>query len=256
MKKVLLYIFSFMLMLACDTDKIIFNGPYFVRFTNATQTQKESHTSPIEIQVHNAGPALEEDVTVNYKISGSAREGIDYKILTEREKVTIKKGEYLGTIKIQLINNANNILRSQDIIFTLQTVSTEKLQVGQGQSFIGKTFDFTIVDDCILGGTYTGIRGTPEIPNITITSTDCETYTLSNWNINVFTTTTEMDLKFVDNGDNTLTIPQQEEQNLAPEVATIKGSGVVDPTTRKIIMTVILVDFEDQPEVSFTLTPN
>jgi hypothetical protein len=256
MKKILLYIFSFALMLGCETDKVIFTGPYFVRFTEAAQTKKESFSNPIEIQVHQAGPASTEEISINYKISGSAREGIDYTIISPREKVIINKGEYKGTIKIQLINNANNILRSQDIIFTLQTVSGSNLQVGQGQSFIGKNFTFTIVDDCILGGTYTGVRGAPAIPNITITSTDCEKYTLSNWNINVFDTSREMDLKFVDNGDNTLTIPEQEEENLAPEVATIKGSGVVDPTNRKIIMTIILVDFKDQPEVSFTPTPN
>lgn len=253
-------LFQYILLIAicsCETERIIFKGPYFVRFTEAAQSEKESFSQPLQIEVHNAGPALEEAIVINYKISGSAREGVDYIILTEREKITIGKGGYAGKIKFQLINNANNILRSQDIIFTLQTVSSEKLQVGQGESFIGKTFTFTIVDDCILGGTYVGTRGSaPPIKNITITSSDCETYTLSNWNINIFNSTTEMDLKFVDNGDNTLTIPQQEEENLAPEVATIKGSGVVDPTTRKIIMTIMLIDFENQPEVSFTLTPN
>lgn len=255
MKKLFLYVLL-LAVSSCETVPVIFTGPYFVRFTEAEQTKRESYSKVIEIEVHNAGPALEEDISVNYKISGSAREGIDYTILTNREKITIKKGEYVGTIKIQLINNANNILRTQDIVFTLQNVSAPTLQVGQGESFIGKTFTFTIVDDCILGGTYTGTRGSPPIENITITSSDCEIYTLSNWNINIFTSSTEMDLKFVDNGDNTITIPQQEEENIDPEVATIKGSGVVDPTTRKIIMTIILVDFEDQPEVSFTLTPN
>ena len=256
MKRLLLYILLIVLS-SCETERVIFTGPYFVRFTESTKTEKESYSKVLEIEVHNAGPALEEDITVTYKITGSAREGIDYTILTEREKVTIAKGEYKGTIDIQLINNANNILRSQDVIFTLQTVSSGQLQVGQGESFIGKTFTFTIVDDCILGGTYIGSRGSsPAIPNITVNSPDCETYTLSNWNINIFSTTQEMDLEFVDNGDNTLSIPQQEEENLDPELATIKGSGVVDPTTRKIIMTVILLDFENQPEVSFTLTPN
>lgn len=255
MKKLLLYI-PLMVFSSCETDLVIFSGPYFVRFTEAAQTEKESFSKPIEIEVHHAGPALEEDITITYKISGSAREGIDYRIVTEREKVIIKKGGYVGQIKIQLINNANNILRSQDIAFTLQSVSGGNLQVGQGESFIGKTFTFTIVDDCILGGTYLGSRGPSALPNITITSSDCEVYTLSNWNINIFNSTSEMDLKFIDNGDNTLTIPQQEEENLNEELATIKGSGVIDPTTRKIIMTIILVDFDDQPEVSITLTPN
>ena len=255
-KRSIPYLLFFALIVGCETERVIFTGPYFVRFTESTRSEKESYSKPIKIEVHNAGPALEEDINISYKISGSAREGIDYIILSDREKVTIKKGGYLGNIEIQLINNANNILRTQDVIFTLQNVSPPTLQVGQGESFIGKTYTFTIVDDCILGGTYIGARGSSSIENITITSSDCETYTLSNWNINVFTSTTEMDLKFVDNGDNTLTIPQQEEENLDAAVATIKGSGVVDPITRKIIMTIILVDFDGQPEVSLTLTPD
>jgi len=257
MKKIAPYVLLFLLIISCETELITFKGPYFVRFTEASLSEKESYGKPLTIEVHNAGPASEEDITVTFKIGGSAREGIDYTLLSDREKVTIKKGEYVGNIEFKLINNSNNILRTQDVTFTLQSVTSGKLQVGQGESAIGKTFTFTIVDDCILGGTYIGTRGSSiPVQNIAITSNDCETYTLSNWNINIFQSTTEMDLKFVDNGDNTLTIPQQEEENIDPEFATIKGSGVVDPTTRKIIMTVTLLDFEDQPEFSFTLTPN
>jgi hypothetical protein len=257
MRKFVICQLIFLLLIGCETELVIFNGPYFVRFTGASQAEKESYSKALKIEVHNAGPALEDDIFITYKISGNAREGTDYVMVTDREKVTIKKGEYVGNIEFKIINNANNILRSQDIIFTLQNVTSGELQVGQGESFIGKTFTFTIVDDCILGGTYTGTRdSSPSVEGVTITSNDCETYILSNWNINIFQSATEMDLKFVDNGDNTLTIPQQEEENIDPEFATIKGSGVVDPTSRKIIMTVILIDFEDQPEVSFTLTPN
>jgi hypothetical protein len=255
MKKLFLYI-CLIAIFSCETERIVFKGPYFVRFTESAITEKESVSKPFAIEVHNAGPALDEDITIIYKVGGSAREGIDYNFLSERERVVIKKGEYLGNIAIQLINNANNIIRSQDIVLTLLSVNNGNLQVGQGQSFIGKTFTFTIVDDCILGGTYTGVRGSPPVPNIKITSGDCETYTLSNWNVNVFSSTREMDLTFIDNGDNTLTIPQQEEENINEEFSTIKGSGVVDPVTRKIVMTVTLVDFPNEPEVTFTLNPN
>ncbi len=240
----------------CETERSIFNGPYFVRFTESSQTEKESFSKIIDIEIHQSKPVLEEDITVTYSVGGDARKGIDYVILGESGKVEIAKGEFFGTIKIQLINNANNIIRSQDIIFTIESVSTDKLQVGQDKSAIGKRYTFTIVDDCILGGTYIGERGSPNVPNITITSADCETYRLSNWNINVFGSGTEMDLTFVDNGDNTLTIPQQEEENLDEESATIRGMGVIDPTTRQIMMTVILVDYPDQPEVTFTLIPD
>jgi len=240
----------------CETERIIFKGPYFVRFTESSRTEKESFSKIIDIEIHQSEPVLEEDITITYSIGGDAREGIDYVILGERGKVEIAQGEYFGNVQIQLINNANNIIRSQEITFTIESVSTDQLQVGQDESAIGKTYTFTIVDDCILGGTYIGQRGSPNVTDITVTSSDCETYRLSNWNINVFSTDTEMDLTFIDNGDNTLTIPQQEEENLSEELATIRGVGIVDPITRQIIMTITLVDFEDQPEVSFTLIPD
>ena len=107
---------------------------------------------------------------------------------TKEKKLRIAAGEYFGNIKIQLINNANNILRSQDIVFTLISANQDKLEIGQGASAIGKEFTFTIFDDCILGGSYTGERaeGVNTYDDISITSQDCETYLLSNWNIGVF----------------------------------------------------------------------
>lgn len=246
-----------MIITSCETDPIVFRGPYHVRFTEATGYDKESFSQPIDIQVHIAGPALDEDLTIGYLIEGNAREGVDYVILDERKKVKIPAGEYFGNIRIQLINNANNILRSQDIIFTLISANQNNLEIGQGASAIGKNFTFTIFDDCILGGTYSGKRvdsGTT-YPDISITSSDCETYLLSNWNVGVFQTDTEMDLNFIDNGDNTLTIPEQEEENLDDELATIKGTGVVDPVTREILLKVMLVDFENKPEVSIVFKP-
>ena len=241
----------------CETERLIFSGPYHVRFTESSAFEKESYTGVIEIEVHYVGPAPEQDVTLGYTIAGNAREGVDYVILEERKKVKIPAGEYFGSIKIQLINNANNILRSQDIIFTLQSTNIDKLEVGQGPSTIGKTFTFTILDDCILGGNYSGQRsgGSNLYDDITITSQDCENYVLSNWNLDVFVTDTEMDLKFIDNGDNTLTIPEQEEEQIDNELATIKGTGVVDPATREIILTIKLIDFDNQPEVSIILKP-
>ena len=243
---------------ACETERIIFRGPYHVRFTESAGFEKESFSDTIEIEVHNVGPALEEDVVLSYTISGNAREGVDYVVLEERKNVKILAGEYFGFIKILLINNANNILRSQDVVFTLQTTNIDKLEVGQGATALGKSFTFTIFDDCILGGTYSGQRtgGSTSTDDITVSSQDCETYLLSNWNIDVFTTDEEMDLIFIDNGDNTLTVPEQEEENIDDELATIRGTGVVDPVTREIILNITLVDFDDQPEISITLKPN
>ncbi len=237
----------------CETTPILFTGPYFVRFSELEMSRKESVSQPIEVIIHNAGPALNEDVLVTYTVSGDARDGVDYVINGTPGQVIIPAGEYFGAIEIQLINNANNILRTQDLVITLQGAGAG-LAVGQGASAVGKSFTMTIVDDCILGGSYIGEQG-PFEDDVTVTSPDCETYALSNWNIGVFNTTLEMDLVFIDNGDNTITIPQQEEEVLDPSQSTILGSGVVDPVTRKIILSITLVDFSNEV-VTLTLNPD
>lgn len=242
---------------ACETERIIFTGPYHVRFTESAAFEKESYSKVIKIEVHNVGPALEEDITISYAIGGTARENVDYVILDDRRKVTIPAGQYFGYIRIQLINNANNILRSQNVVFTLLATNKDGIEIGQGPSAIGKTFTYTIYDDCILGGTYTGnqLNGNTKYPDLSLTSQDCETYTLSNWNLGIFSSSIPMNLVFIDNGDNTITIPQQEEEEINDELATIEGEGVVDPTTREILLNISLIDFEDKPTVSIVLKP-
>lgn len=248
-----------LLTVSCETEKVIFKGPYFVRFTNDGLTQKESHLAPVKIEIHNAGPAPLADVIINYTTSGAARQGIDYVINGTPGKVKIKSGEYFGYIEVQLINNSNNILESQDLVFSIQTIENNTdLQVGQGVSQIGRTFTLTIQDDCILGGDYYGVNdeGAPPVEGITVTSLDCQEYTLSNWDIYFLSFIGSRSLKFTDNGDNTITIPPQEDATLNPDFATIDGFGVVDPTTRIITMTVRLVDEDDQPTFNFQLVPN
>jgi hypothetical protein len=238
------------LTLGCETETIEFNGPYHVRFTNESLTRKESFSDIIKIEVHNAGPAFTQDMTINYAVSGSAQRGIDYTIIGDQNNIVIKKGEYFGYIQVQLINNANNILRAQDIVFTLNTVNTPQREVGQGVSAIGKKFTLTIQDDCILSGTYSGVQSAFDIPveNITITSTDCINYSLSNWNVYVSNPPFDFPLTFVDNGDNTITIPEQEVD------AKIIGNGIIDPITQKIILTITLLDANNE-QVAITLTP-
>jgi hypothetical protein len=254
-KKTILAGFVALVMVACETEPRIFTGPYHVRFTDASLVEKESLTATIKISVHLVAPALEEELNISYDIGGTARENVDYVILGTRGAVQIEQGKYFGYIEVKLINNANNILRSQDVVFTLRATNQSGLTLGQGAGGIGKKYTLTIIDDCILGGSYLAGRGTPNAP-VTITSQNCETYTLSNWNINLFTSTTPMDLTFFDNGDNTLTIPEQEEENISEDLATIRGTGVVDPVTGKIILSITLVDFDEQPQLTLNITRN
>lgn len=249
-------LFLLLILFGCETDRVLFKGPYFVRFTKDSDGDKESHSKPVGVEIHLGGPALDKDMDIAYQLTGDARYGIDYTIVGEPGHVTLTKGQYFTNIEIQLINNANNILRSQEIVFTLKTVNVGGVQIGQGESAIGQTFTFTISDDCILGGDFIGTRGTAEVDNVTITSTDCENYTVSNWNVGVFTISDPMALKFFDNGDNTLLIPSQEQPELPTDLATIHGTGVVDPVTREIILTITLDDFDNQPQVTVHFTPN
>lgn len=246
------------LLLGCAKDDNLFHGPYFVSFTNDATSVKESVSKPVNVEIHIGGPLPDQDVVVHYKISGSAREGIDYTIVGTRGTVTIAKGTSAADIEVQLIDNANNILRSQDIIFTIQdVVSNQPLQVGFGESAIGKSFTFTILDDCILGGTYTGSTTDKffiPLTGITITSDNCEEYLLSNYDIEIFTFPDTRSLTFEDNGDNTLTIPPQEDSTLPSDLSHIQGSGTVNPIDGTITMTVQLLDFDGQPEFTFTLT--
>lgn len=245
------------LTMSCEEDRrLLGEENYAVRFTNTGITLKESYAETVRIEVHNAGPAVNEDLVIRYRVSGSAREGTDYTIVGEERTVTIPAGEYFGYIEVELINNANNILRSQDIVFNLRTVDSDDVKVGQGSAGIGSTFTLSIQDDCILGGTYSGMRGTFSIPTegITITSTDCLHYTLSNWNLSIDGPPFyEYPLTFVDNNDNTLTVDSFE---LDPYE--VDGEGVIDPVTRKIKIELTITDpgTGENETYNLTYTPN
>jgi len=238
---------------ACDNEPTLFDGPPFVRFTSEAETLRESFSKVINVEVHVVGPAPEKDLTVRYNVSGNAREGIDYVIVGEEGNVVIPKGKYFGNIQVQLINNSNNIIRSQQVIFTITSVSGGDVEAGQDGGKLGSTFTLTITDDCILGGNYKGQQSAFSIPveGITITSEDCETYVLSNWNINFSFFPFDFPLTFIDNGDNSLTIPQQE-----GDFGDMKGYGSFDYQTRELEFTIQFLDEEDIEDFTFTLIPD
>ncbi|WP_460638554.1 hypothetical protein [Larkinella harenae] len=234
-----------------DMDRTL-QDPYFVRFTDSSLTYKESYNQLVSVRVHNAGPQLKEPITVRYTISGTAREGKDFAVEGTRGTVTIPANESFGEIKVRLINNANNILESQSIVFTLTDVEPASLRVGFGpQGLLGKSITFTIQDDCLFSGTYRGARqrgdyanllnltnATASVPNIDISSTDCITYTVANWNIGLAEVfefnAVKLPFTFVDNGDNTLTIPVQSRSELGGD--TLSGTGSWNPQNRQITL--------------------
>lgn len=240
------FVLTMVALASCEEQKILFEGPDFVRFTDTTLTYKESQGAPVTVSVHVVGKPLNQALTVNYTVGGSAREGRDYTIEGTKGVVTIPAGKLFGTIQVNLINNANNILESQDIVFTLTGVSPNTdLQLGFGKNNrIGKTLTLTIQDDCLLSGFYTGSRrtntGTAQVKDIEISSLNCKTYNVANWNVGgLFNfNATKAQVSFVDNGDNTLTIPPQVSTDLGTPYDTLQGSGLWNPQTKAITLNI------------------
>lgn len=228
---------------ACEKQDLdrTFEGPYFVRFTDTTLAFKESYSKPVVIRVHNVGPQSDQPITVTYSISGSAREGKDYTIDGTKGTVVIPAKKSFGEIRLKLINNANNILESQTLTFTLTGVQPSTFQVGFGsEGVVGKQLKFVIQDDCLFGGIYTGTGrlGTQNytVSNVEITSTNCKDYQLSNWNLGIFSfDAIRAQLTFIDNGDNSLTVPPQSNANLNT-TDTLRGTGAWNPRDRKITL--------------------
>ncbi|MDH5397936.1 MAG: hypothetical protein OEX02_07310 [Cyclobacteriaceae bacterium] len=243
---------------ACEEDETFFEGPFHVRFTEEIIQELESNTAVIPVSVHLVGPQRGENIRISYSISGDAREGVDYEIVGDRGIVVIPRNESFGFIDVKLINNSNNILEKHNIVFNLESVKPTDLDIGFGSGVkAGKEMTFTIIDDCILGGSYTGTHeiNDPPVEGIRISSTDCIKYRLENWDISIFSFPDVRDLFFTDNGDNTLNIPEQDEETLPTEFATIRGNGVVNPVTREITFNIELMDIEGSPVVTLKYIP-
>ena len=257
----LFFTFTALLFFSCEKEEIIFKGPNHIRFTDTLITVKESISQPLKISIHNAGPIIEEDIKIRYSISGNARKGVDYSIAGKEGELEIEAGESFGYINVNIINNANNILESQEIVFTITEVTPSNLAIGRSTNgIIGKSLSVIIQDDCILSGNYKAYPpetiNLPTITGITVSSDDCINYTLSNWDIYITSYFPDTkDLTFIDNGDNTLTIPEQEEQKFNSAFATMKGDGFIDPVSKRITLNIQLVDFDDSPTVQIVFYP-
>lgn len=241
---------------SCKEEMITFAGQSFVRFTDTTLSFSESYNKSIKIKVHNAGAALTEGATVNYTVSGTAKEGRDYRIEGVKGTVFIPLGQSFGEISVKLINNANNILETSTIEFTLTDATPkEKIQVGLSGGKLGKTMILSIKDACIFDGIYTGALPVKTqfygVADIDITSTDCKKYTIDNMNVGFsnfsqFFGYADMlsfeaerpKLSFIDNGNNTLTIPKQVIPELPTGFDTLSGTGLWNPQNKRITLSI------------------
>ena len=239
----------------CKEERVLFQNN-FVRFNDTTLTFKESYSPAVKVTIHNAGPALSESIIVNYTIGGTAREGKDYTILGTRGAVSIPAGQSSADISVKLINGANNILDASTIIFTLTTASPgDKVQVGLNGGNLGKKMILNIQNVCIFDGIYTGLLPVKTqfyaVADIPITSNDCRRYTISNINIGLSNTSSFFNwfdllgfdaehprLDFIDNGNNTITIPRQVITEFPAGYDTLSGTGVWNPQNKRITLSI------------------
>ena len=241
----------------CEEERIIYQGSNFVVFNDTTLSYKESYSKAIKIKIHNGGPVLNESINISYTVGGTAREGKDYRIEGTKGTVIIPVGQSTGEITLYLLNNANNILESSTIEFTLTAAKpADKVQVGFGKSGMGNKMVFTIRDACLMDGLYTGqlpVNATQayQLADIEIASTDCKRYTISNINVGLLGfqqfsnweaplsfQAEKPSLDFIDNGNNTLTIPRQVVSQFAAGYDTLSGTGVWNPVNKRISLNI------------------
>lgn len=230
---------------SCEADKITFQGPYHVRFTDTVASIKESYPRIVKVSVHNVGPQLKEDITIKYVVGGTARKGVDYTILGTEGTVIIPANQSFGEIQVHMINNANDRLESQNIEFTLTEVSPSSLIVGFGKNNnIGRQMTYTIEDDCILGGYYVGTRkqgsSTITVPDVQVTSADCKEFTLSNWNVGLDLFNFNADhptLQLIDKKDNSIEIPAQTNSYFDSDII-LSGSGSWNPQNGNLLLNI------------------
>lgn len=240
----------------CEEQQIIYDGLNFVRFSDSTLSFKESYSKAVKIRVHNGGKVLNESINIKYTIGGTAREGRDYRIEGTKGTVIIPVGQSFGEITLYLLNNSNNILESSTIEFALTGVSpSDKIKVGFGEGGLGQKMVFTIRDACIMDGIYSGRLPVGnqafQLADIEIFSADCKRYTISNinvgllgfpqffnWESPVGFEAERPKLDFIDNGNNTLTIPQQVIPQFASGYDTLSGTGVWNPVNKQITLSI------------------
>jgi len=150
----------FTMLLSCEkAEDIIFEGPYHARFTETESEILESYkdpvnlnfNEPVSIELHLAAPAQNNTTIIEYAVSGTAVENVDY-ILEDGDKkrVLIPVGEHLGRIRYFPLNN-RELTGDKTLKFTIISVNND-LDAGFGQTGINGRFHTVTIkdDDCLV----------------------------------------------------------------------------------------------------------
>jgi hypothetical protein len=147
-------------MVACENaGETVFEGPYHARFTEAESEILENYkdpfngnfNEPISIQLHLAAPTQSNTNIIEYEVSGSAEENVDYVLENgENKRVLIPVGEHIGEILYFPINNSDET-GDKTIKFTITSVSNN-LEAGFGVTGINGRFHTVTIkdDDCLV----------------------------------------------------------------------------------------------------------
>ncbi len=141
-----------------DPQEIIFKGPYHARFDDATSEILESYkdpfnqnfNAPISIKLHLAAPAQDNTTIIEYSVSGTAVENVDYVLEGgDKKRVLIPVGKLTGEIRYFPINN-RDLTGDKTLIFTITAVNND-LTAGFGETGINGRFHTVTIqdDDCL-----------------------------------------------------------------------------------------------------------
>ncbi len=158
-KNYILLILATVVVFSCDSDKeITFEGPYHARFTETESEILENYkdpfnqnfNEPISIQLHLAAPSQNNTTIIEYSVSGTAEENVDYILDQENKKVLIPVGEHIGEILYFPINN-RELTGDKTIKFTITSVNNN-LAAGFGETGINGRFHTVTIkdDDCLV----------------------------------------------------------------------------------------------------------
>ena len=144
---------------SCEkAEEIIFEGPYNVRFTETKSEVIENYNDPLNlnfndpmsIDLHIAAPSQSNTTVVEYEVSGTAVENVDYILEDDDKRVLIPVGQFHGQIRYIPINN-RELTGDKYIKFTITNV-TNDLQAGFGVTGINGRFHTVTIkdDDCLV----------------------------------------------------------------------------------------------------------
>ena len=148
------------IILSCEkADEIVFQGPYHARFTESESEIIENFNDPFNlnqnepgiIQVHVAAPTPNNTTVIEYEVSGTAVENIDYVLEDgDNKRVLIPVGQHIGEIRYVPINN-RELTGDKTIKFTLNSVNND-LNAGFGETGINGRFHTVTIkdDDCLV----------------------------------------------------------------------------------------------------------